>query len=195
MDRIVLITGQMRSGTSLVAAMVHHMGFQVAPIIPAPAPPSWRSDWEDPGLTPKLMMRHGCSWGIYFERRRYLSRRTGFGGRIAVKSPYLALYREEIERACELPLWILVTRDPADRERSLAAHPQLSETDQLEIRLALEGLKPEIVLQYERLIEEPLTSSMALADALGVEDGAALDRATDMIGYPTEYPCLQSSPL
>lgn len=188
--RAVLITGRFRSGTSMVAAIVHRLGFHIAPMIPAPGPPSWRSDWEDPYLTPYLMNRAQVDWSSYVKHRKAVAERLGFRG-YAIKSPYLALVWDQVVAATDAA-HIVVSRDEEQRQRSLAAHPALSLEDDRAICEAMPNTA-HAFLSYERLIMYADVEIPRLARQLGVTDQETIDSAGRLVGMPTEYPCLQSS--
>jgi hypothetical protein len=189
--KVVLITGLMRSGTSLAAAIVHRLGFAVATWIPAPAPPAWRSDWEDPFLTQKLMARRKIDWDAYILERKAAASVLGFKG-ICIKSPYLALYLPELRPRAD---FLLVTeREDKEIEQSMARYPQLSLEDQDEIRSALDGVRPDRTFGLEWARMCPALEVAQLAKYLGVEnDYAAIEAATKII-EPMEATCPQSSP-
>lgn len=202
-DRVVAIVGPFRSGTSLVAQVVHRLGFPVALTIPAPAPPSWRGDWEDPELTLLLLqgVKPTADWyADYLRRRREQSRVVGFGGRVAVKSPLLGLAWEGFAVAARAaaggkpPLVIRCYREHGAMARSLAAHPQLAPELQARVTLAAWRIPPDIEVGFEWAIDHPERAARAIAMALGVEDDAAVAAAAATIGRPTEYPpCPPSS--
>lgn len=190
MNPIVVITGAMRSGTSLVAAIVHHLGFHVAPTIPAPCPPSWRSDWEDPFLTRKLMLDQHVEWAGYFEYRRLVASKLGFRG-VAVKSPYLALHMDSLERSVR-GMILIKTKREFGREESLLNNPKLSLVNDAQIVAALDKIDEDICIRYEELLGDPDWHVSNLADALGVDDDRMISRAIALVGHPTEYAqCLQ----
>ncbi len=189
-DRPVLITGPMRSGTSLVAQIVHRLGWPVSVTIPAPCPPSWRSDWEDPQLTTRLIRGQHIDWDAYVLHRRVASKALGFEGRVAIKSPYLVMRREKITESLRVPLWIKVGRREDARQRSLAIYPQLSRVHDAAIMDALREFKSDVWILYEALIESPYAATKELATSLGVTDEDTINAAAALIGQPTEYPCL-----
>jgi hypothetical protein len=185
MKRPVIIVGLMRSGTSLVGSIVHYLGFPVSDIIPAPMPPAWRSDWEDPHLSLRLIAGEKINWESHLADRRFLSAGLGFDGRVAMKSPYLALHMQallEFE-----PFVIKVVRQGAAIERSFKAHPHLIRRDQERIRAALATIEADLLVSYDALVEESRFGVARIADALGVTDEEALVRAQALVDLPTEY--------
>ncbi len=190
--RIVLVTGAFRSGTSLVASIVHRLGWPVAAMIPAPAPPTWRSDWEDADLTVPLLQGYRPGAGElanYLERRAGLSRGLGFGGRVAVKSPYLALIFPALLAACEsigeVPLVVRTYRIHG-RERRLA-RTQLSREDDAAIVEALRGFSGDVFVEYGEAAANPHLVVRLLASRLGQPDDAAIAAAAASVGAPTRY--------
>jgi hypothetical protein len=185
MKRPVVILGLMRSGTSLVASLVHYLGFQVADIIPAPMPPAWRSDWEDPHLSLRLVAGERIDWKSYLAERRFLSETLGFDGRVAMKSPYLALH---VRALAEIePFVIKVVRSPLAVERSFKAHPHLIRRDQERIRAALKTVEPDLQVSYDALVADPDFGVDRLAAALDVRAPETIDRACSLVASPTEY--------
>lgn len=200
--RPVVIVGQMRSGTSMVAELVHRLGWHAAVTMGAPAPPSWRTDWEDLELTMTLLqgVNPGVPWLIdYLGRRVEVSERMGFGGRIALKSPYLLFIWDDLFEALDQagfphPVVIRTYRYDLNVLRSLRAHPQLSEVRQAQIARLASRIAPTVEIGYEAAIERPLWVAVALAQALGVVDDAAIRAAAALVGRPTPYECLPSQP-
>lgn len=185
--RTCLIVGPFRSGTSLVASMVHRLGWMVAPTIPVPAPPSWRSDWEDPALSIPLIERRPLDLEAYMENRRALASALGFQG-VALKSPYLALRWPAVLAASgPNPVVIRTYRDGLTRFESLRAHPAIDHGDDSRICSALRAVVPTIEVGYEWGVEDQKRLAAALAHALGVVDDAAVSAAAALVGRPTRY--------
>ena len=198
MTRPVVIVGPMRSGTSMVAEVVHRLGWQVAVAMGAPVPPRWRADWEDLSLSVPVLRgdRPRADWlRGYLDRRRIYSERMGFGGRFALKSPYLALVWYELAAAFgeERPFIIKTERAPADIKRSMADHPSLSRKDQAKILAALVWIEGDLVVRYEDATADPLTFAGTVAAALGVlDDDATVRAAAALVGPRTEYASCRS---
>lgn len=190
MKPVVLIVGLMRSGTSLVAALVHHLGFQVSPVITSPCPPTWRSDWEDPSATVPLLQGRQVNWEKYFLDRRFAAGLMGFNS-IAVKSPLLALHMEEIRKVEPDVFVVCAQREEESVERS-RLHTQLPADLQERIREKLLWIGPNFNIHYEDIILDPKGATRALARKLDVDDEEMIARAALQVGKPTEYPCLQS---
>lgn len=189
--RPVLITGAFRSGTSLVAAVVHRLGWQIAPSIPPPAPPSWRSDYEDPQFTIRLMRGERPATStlrMYAAQRRAYSKATGFNGRIALKSAYLVFVWTRLLEALPDAFVIRIRREDSARRASLVAHHSLNDLGHdFAILEGLNAVRPHLDVWYEAVVERPEEFVRTVAQALGVQDDAAVTAATAMIGKPTEY--------
>lgn len=183
----------MRSGTSLVAQIVHRLGFPVSAFIPAPGPPSWRSDWEDVNLTMRLMLGLDVNWAGYVDERRKLSHAMGFEGRVAIKSPYLALHHKDLKEAFPDAQWVKCVRADADIERSMRAHPALSRAHQKRICAAMEkvGDLSSFEFFYADAMQAPFGSVSELAEYLDFDPYDArpddILAAAALIGQPTEY--------
>lgn len=46
-DRLIVVTGILRSGTAALAQALHHLGIPMAVSMAPPSPPTWLQDWED----------------------------------------------------------------------------------------------------------------------------------------------------
>lgn len=177
----ILITGLMRSGTSVVSSIVHRLGYQVSLEIPAPAPPKWRSDWEDLYLSMDLMKRKRINWKSYLDDRREISDMLGFLG-VAIKSPYLALRYGEISSALEDCTWIVTQRERSYVDRSFAKCPQLSEDDQEKISGSVTHIYPAIVVAYEDLLMDPYAAVASLSKSIdGYSDEESLSAAAGLV--------------
>jgi hypothetical protein len=185
----------MRSGTSLVAQVVHRLGFAVAPYIPAPAPPGWRSDWEDPHLSTKLMLGRTPRWDLYIRRRKRQAAALGFSG-VAIKSPYLSLHLEAIRARADA--LIVTRRDRLAQHESLWRCIEAYRLDQASIVRAadeIEGAQAaaqtaaDVVIEYEGAVARPGELVEQLASLLDVHDEDTKAAAAALVGEP----CLQSS--
>ncbi len=198
MSHICLIVGPLRSGTSLVASMVHRLGWCAVSTMGPPIPPSWRADWEDLELSVPLIrgVRPTPEWlAAYIERRRAVSRLCGMGGKVALKSPYLAFIWPTLLEAIEYePVVVRTYRDEVSMEASRAAHDHLLSADlQRRIRLACREIRPTLEIGYGPAIDYPTRTASALAQALGVTDAVAVAAAAAIVGLPTRYtPCPSS---
>lgn len=186
-DRVVLVTGAMRSGVSLVASMCHRLGFPVTSLLDAPIPPRFRSDWQDPRLTLRLMAREVIDWAEYLAQRRRESVALGFDGRVAISSQYLAVYWADVRKAIPDAFVIKTYRGHDDMAASMRAHPQISEADQELICRALHDVKADCSLGYEFVCENPQTAAEMLARHLGNADPVAVAAAAALVGKSTTY--------
>ncbi len=194
-DRPVVVVGAMRSGTSLVAGLCHRLGFHAGRFFFAPHPPTWRLDWQDQELSMKLVARDWPTldwWHSYIEKRRVLSERVGFGGRIVLNCQWLALCWDDLievlEAEWEHPMTIRTYRDGEGLARSMDGNPALKQADQDEIVAALyRRVAPHFEISYDFLVDDPEHVVRILAERLGVEDPDAVKAAVAMVGKPTEY--------
>lgn len=119
--RLILITGPMRSGTSLAAEMLHFLGAPAGVMQMMPQHPTWQSEWEDCELTTKLLelfpladpkptaakkeefrqffapYLHGRARFIQHMDRVWKQRTLTF----STKSPFLALVHDDVAACCE----------------------------------------------------------------------------------------------
>jgi hypothetical protein len=190
-DRSVLITGLMRSGTSLVASMCHRLGFMVGPQIPVPIPPRWRSDWEPLELTRGLVNHRGDAlhdWLVWYcHGLREQSRLVGFEGRICLKSPFLAPRWDIVRQAIPDAFVVRTFRYSEDVERSMAAHPALSAADQVKIAAGLRNVRPDCEIGYEAVCDNPVMYASILAKHLGNDSQADIEAAAALVGRQTVY--------
>ena len=190
-DRPILVTGPMRSGNAMVAQVLHRMGYMASPLINAPIPPSWRSDYEDEDLALRMMSGERPSvdsWRIYLNQRQTVSLVLGFQGRYAVTGPYLSLGWDRLLEAMPVKPFVIQTRRRAeDVEASMAAHPRLSKEDQGQIKACCKKIKPDFWAVYEAAVDDPKRWCSSLARTLGVEDDRAVAAAAALIEKPTVY--------
>jgi hypothetical protein len=209
----VLITGPMRSGTAAVSQVVHYLGFNAGVAIHAPAPPAWRSDWEDFELANALIQL--CPMGdsdptssqrtaalnffANYVRRRmdWLSALQEFSGvelpGWSMKSPLLALFMDEARAAIgdepDLRLrTIEVVRDTdgmaASWNRTLSRIEGAADT-QWGIMRAVAKEQFTLRVDYDELVAHPDRGVLAIAGALDVNDEAAIGRAKSVVKRPT----------
>lgn len=199
--RPVVVVGPLRGGCSLVTGICHRLGFHAGLTFIAPHPPTWRLDYQEVELSVRLVERRWPTldwWHLYIEKRRALSQRVGFGGRVVLNCQWLALcwdaLIEALEAEWEHPLTIRTYRDGEGLARSMAAHPLLKQADQDEIVAALyRRVSPEFEISYDFLVDDPEQVVRILAERLGVEDAEAVKAAVAMVGKPTEYPVQERS--
>ncbi len=197
----VLITGQLRSGTSCVAEIVHNLGVPVAFSILAPVPPTYRPDWEDADLALALVplmlgrqMRDPLAFlKANFAGRVQHARRFWNSDRFATKSPVLALIWDDVLRACHpygKPIVLMTSRDQDDIDTSVRRSflPSLVDaafTTNRRIRAALETIEYDHFCPYESTVEEPEAAVFYIAGALGISDPERIAAAVACIKEPT----------
>lgn len=194
--KLIIVTGPMRSGTSMVAQTLHLLGVPVADEIRAPLPPRWQLDWEDPAVAEALwhvaQQPENPGDGLEEFLVQHLSHRLethwavteAFGlppeNPIAIKSPLLPLVWLSLMGACaELvlePVLVVCYRDWTAVQSSVRAsfHP-----DQVEFALKLnERLliavdrieryrRFDLMVSYEGAMEFPTALARDLAKAAG----------------------------
>lgn len=191
----VFVTGLMRSGTSMVAEMVHRLGVPVALTLLAPPTADGRLEWEDAEAsltlarliplgggtapTPAAAAAFDRWWPDYRRRREAAARSIRWPGRtppraIAVKSPLLLFFADRLKGTI-----IATRRDPAAVAASVRrsfTRPDLAEATNALLRERLEGgaLAPALTIDYEH---DAAAIAGALAGALGVTDPERIRRA------------------
>lgn len=195
---LILITGLMRSGTSLVAHMVHTLGVPVADQMLAPPAGSAlvQPDWEDAELSMQLgVLAQHDSEEVQFAIRRwyahYLARRMDTAQTaIADKSPLLAIKVREVEHVAKFlgvrTRWIWVERDDDAIDASVARSFEVPDQEwaartQLMITAGRQDVPDPLVVRYERIIEDPAHWALALASFLGVSDDERVKRAASVV--------------
>jgi hypothetical protein len=190
--KVVAIVGQMRSGTSLLASIVHHLGIPVATVVGAPLPPKWQFDWEDPEFSTKLMHMRSVShlWFCqYLARRAAATRALWDGSAFGLKSPYLALHWGDFVAACKAEnhdLFVLKTmrsQEAIDRSMSHAvAHGvNLDQKHQARIRAELSGIAADMDVSFGNMIERGDEVVREIAGCLGEFSEADIERAAAQI--------------
>lgn len=174
MVETVIITGEMRSGTSLCAQLLHHLGFFAGLYLTCPIPPRWRSDWEDPWAVD--LVAHEKPIGEDFFKKwalskKKMSERMGFGGKILLKSPFIALHLNHAMGALPKAFVIVTKRDAREIEKSLKAHPWLDPEDNVKIRTALarHPFAPDYVFDLARWKENASQAFLELCDVLSID--------------------------
>ena len=191
-DRPILVTGPLRSRNALGAQVPDRRGYMASPLINAPLPPSWRSDWEDEDLALRMMRGERLSvdsWRIYLNQRQTVSLVLGFQGRYALTGPYLSLDWTRLLEALEpaKPFVIQTRRRAADVAASMEAHKQLSGSDQKEIAAACKKIKPDFWASYEGAVDDPKRWCASLAKTLMGVDDRSVAAAAALIGPATSY--------
>lgn len=127
-----------------------------------------------------LMERELVCWDEYIAARKEHAQALGFTG-VAIKSPYLLLYLQEIVDRVD---FLILTRRAAEPMRaSMKRSPQLSERDQAEMLSVIrEGaVHPDMEISCEAARYSPNATTQALAQLLGVEDERAIEAAACLI--------------
>ena len=182
MSEIVAVTGLMRSGTSLAAAILHRLGGFAGVYITAPMPPTWKGDWEDPWaldlmMEKKLKPKFFREW---IDSKRESAGMYGFE-KIQLKSPYLALHMAPLLEAAPDIFVVATNRDPGAVSSSMARHPQLTLKDQGRIRAALESVTPRYVFDCDHCQADPQSEIQSLCMALGLDPGSDLEEAAALV--------------
>lgn len=198
---IIAITGQMRSGTSAVAQIIHLLGIPVAVHTPAPMPPTWRFDWEDSLLSQSLTATQGdpdSDWFIDHLKARMTHATELFrSDHIALKSPFLCLTRDLLELCAdvlhETVYWIILRRPQAQIEASMDQFPFLDfgANERIKKRLSefrrggVRRVRRRLV-DYEELVANPRAVVLSLIESLGIDPHPdAVERAVRSVLTPT----------
>jgi len=195
--RKVLVTGMGRGGTSSVAAMLHHTGFNVS----GDAPP--RANFEDEALRPLLID------GRIDELQRELEARSARHPLVAWKDPKLH-GDNGLELIRRLPDdWVLLAifRDPV----AIVSRRMIS--DQVDFSQSMPSVmkfmgklhnfvaevqksRKVIYVSYEKVVTEPVATIKGIYSMLGAEldDGAAAALWARMQRSQKEYLLHSDSP-
>lgn len=211
--KLILVVGQMRSGTAAVAGTLHHLGVPVAVSIMAPVPPHFRPDWEESTLSAHLVQAVGIGGtgidpadaalfrAMYPD---YLRHRLAVAGNlaerfglptvaIADKCPLLAFVLDEAVEAARSaalePVVVTVSRDPEAVERSVrrafGADADKAMATNAAIEAALAPWRPgSVEVSYEKLIGDTDSVAWKLANCAGVTDRSLLAAAVDFVKEP-----------
>lgn len=194
--RLILVTGQMRSGTSLAAEMLHFLGAPAGIMQLMPMHPTWKNEWEDAELTHKLVELFPLEdpkpnaarkeeFRDFFpqylaNRARYIqtmdrvwNQRTGT---FSMKSPLLALVLDDVREACDefkIELKTVVCKRNADAvlgslERALPEDKKAG-AKKLNRLLAthIAALKPDLEVVYEDVLANPRLWAQKLQTLVG----------------------------
>lgn len=191
--RLIAITGEMRSGTSMMAEVIHFLGFPVVVSMLAPGHPTWRPEWEDPDLAVQLALGRGVTVESLVEhlrfRREAAERQAKYHGRslpgISIKSPFLALNADAMEKAAiEVGMkgsWVVIGRGAEAVDASLRA--ALRGRDLENARKANERIRDVVEpgWSYEEFMEDPYGEVTDLAGELGITDTDCILRAVGRV--------------
>ncbi len=209
----VIVCGQMRSGTSLVAQMLHLMGCPMAVNLLAPMPPTYRMDWEDTDATLELFSAVPLGtaptdavrarFKVWIRRYRYARLTLARGqhlnalrhppGAIGVKHPLFLHFRRELAEMDDVRI-VTTRREQAAIDESVAHAfpPWRNMTGAMrtnELLAAEQALvTPDLEVSYERTIENPRGTAEALAGLIGKTGNmAAIERAAEAVKEPTSW--------
>lgn len=200
--KIAIVLGQMRSGTSAVAEIVHRLGIPMGRSFVAPAPPVYRFEWEDTELSmvfARFWIRQENPAGGWFpwwknylaERKRHARRFNT--DRFGMKTPPLALLLDtllpEARKLGQVAL-IHVERPQPQIDASVrAAFPpglvQKALTANASIQQKNAKLPCELLVNYERLVVDPSLHVWAIAKLLEVTDETRIQDAISHVQEPT----------
>jgi hypothetical protein len=204
----VLVSGPMRSGTSLVASMLHHMGVPMALTVLAPQAPRWQFEWEDCDLTTAAIRSFPIGETQHKQRVRsdfltelydFLHRSADVHARIAdqwgqpapltvgVKMPLLlnvwdearAIFGPRLKR-------VLLHRPEAATRASLAAScvPTMRDAA-IKTNGALHELaakaSADLVLDYDLILADPFGAAERLGALVGICDLGTIRRGAAMV--------------
>lgn len=201
MKRILIVTGPLRSGTSMIAGMAHRMGFIAGTWINPPMPPKFRLEWEDKEL---FDLFYNPSEPTAKDFREYLLRRffhadairraTGVEvPGITVKSPMLAWKWDEFMKAVEFMklvkhievVIVKCTRSWPTPDGNLEVYKGTDFERQMQIanERINNGLKHINGREhnYNYMLQYPQHCANCLADLLGVTNEADVKAAAETI--------------
>lgn len=203
MPTCYLVLGTPRSGTSLVAGLLFHLGIKMGMHNPDAAdnelggwdfmPPSeWNPKgffqdsgfvnfagkvygWRDAPVARELMD------GERKELTALIQSRAEFGVVWGVKDPHISLYLKEFVAACPHPVKVITTRrERAKSVDSWKARANCGDEEAAKridtIANALQGIAPDLVIYYDHLLNAPAVTVENLASFLDREvTQAAID--------------------
>lgn len=142
---IVIVTGLMRTGTSLVSRQLHRIGVPMGTAMRFPqAQPNGQEDWEDIEFTDFMLnaiIGHNSDDDVLEFMEYYIEKRNAINGYLwGVKSPFALPYVQLIRAASDRVKVIRTTRDTDDTIASLAEQTDLA--DVLEIQNILMESRP-----------------------------------------------------
>lgn len=208
---LVLITGQLRSGSSAIAEIVHTLGVSVGTSFLAPMAPTYRLEWEDADLSAWMMQFLGANEHKQndLERkfpgwlRSYLAGRIGHARNmagiwgvdepqtIAAKQGVLALYMPEVRdvaKSLDLNVrTISVCRRQSGIDASVKrSFPPSLVAGALALNQKIRDCTPgNAYVHYEWLIDRPSAVVREIAAFLGVTDEDRIADAIDRVKEPT----------
>lgn len=160
---IILVTGLMRTGTSLASWWLHEMGVPMGITMRFPfSNPKGQVDWEDIEFTDYMLEavkgKHGPMARRQFMRRYINKRSAPLWG---VKSPFLLPFVEEFKAVVDNDevRVVLTTRDIDQTYESLTDQGVLNESIEVQKLLipALSNVNPDLVIEINESWESPET--------------------------------------
>lgn len=199
---IIIVLGQMRSGTSAVSEVIHTLGIPMGVAFLAPIAPTYRLEWEDWNLTEMVdsYWRKGIIpggglmpwWKRYLEMRRQFMERAGAQS-WGFKSPPWSLLADtllpETRKAGRVAV-IRVDRPQQSIDVSVKRSFPASIVDMAmatneRIRQKLDGIEIDFRVPYDNLVSGPTVVIEALAEFLAVEDPERIADAISRVRGPT----------
>ncbi len=204
---IIIVLGQMRSGTSAVSEVIHTLGIPMGVAFLAPIAPTYRLEWEDWNLTAMVDVywRKGIIpggglmpwWKRYLEMRRQFMERAGAQS-WGFKSPPWSLLADtllpETRKAGRVAV-IRVDRPQQSIDVSVEASFPASLVDQAKatnerIRQKLEAIQDDYRVHYDNLTRDNAVSDRRevvedLAEFLAIEDPERIADAVSRVKGPT----------
>lgn len=192
---IYAITGLPRTGTSLMAEVIHNLGIPAAETIYPPFPPTWRAEWEETGLVRLIFPGNTPTVNDldeFLKHRWLLAERIFKVPHFAIKSCFLLLHRGALEEAASdlgfQVSWVLMEREEEARLKSQSFYPWLTEELLSPVREAIPDRMPDnfTPVQYEELIAHPRSVIEGLCERFGISKDR-LDEAVKIVQGPTDY--------
>lgn len=201
--QIVLIVGQMRSGTSAVSEIVHTLGIPMGVAFLAPVPPTYRCEWEDMALA-EAMARHWVrgevpAGGLQVWWQNYLDRRSKHAAKVlgtdrwGAKTPPLCLVLDTLMAdtlKAGYTALIHVDRPQGSVDASVRRtfSPDLIDRaleTNAKIRGKLKDLPCHLRVPYDELVSYPTTWVRKIAGLLEVDDASRIADAASRVMEPT----------
>ena len=164
----LIITGLMRSGTGLLAKLLHDEGVNMGTVIGAPAIPHADVEFEDPFLSTRLLYEDLTPRDVevlFYSRSRALAQLHKIYGyqwkTMGFKSPFWLLHGEAIAKVPKKPFVIQMDRDETDRQRAMSrwmagATEQTHRTFRnLDERLQQQCIDVDMVIGFRQLETQP----------------------------------------
>lgn len=206
-SNFVLVTGQMRSGTSLVAHLAHVFGIPMAETMSVGPGGRAEPDFEDLMLLQELVRRVPLDGAMYRTRgfrpwfRKYVKYRIKIAKHwdsvigegqtrvLGAKSPFLSFFWTDVNKVLGslgiAPRWLITHRNQQDVNRSVVRTFEKNGMSALEMNAVIRERCSEIedanTVSYDRLVTEPEIGTVRLARMLGVKNVHLIERAYSKI--------------